>query len=119
MIGVFVQVLKASPNYLLLVVGTGSEKLKLENKVKSLGLTNNIKFEDWTSDSASYIKTADCVLFPSLSEGYGLVAMEAVAMGTKLVMNDVGVANFELKPSDKVKIISLDKEVWVKEILSI
>lgn len=119
LIDVFAQVVKEKPNYLLLIVGDGVEKNKLQEQVNNFGLENNIKFENWTQDSISYIKTADCVLFPSLSEGYGLVAMEATAAGTRLIMNDVGVANFELKPSKKVKIVPLDKEVWIKEILTI
>lgn len=120
LLDVFAQLTKASQNYLLLIVGNGSEKNKLENQVKILGLENNVKFENWISDPISYIKTADCILSPSLSEGYGLVAMEAAAADTPLIMNDVGVANFELKPSNKIKIIPInDKDAWLNAILNV
>lgn len=111
---------EAAPDGLLLIVGNGAEGGFLKEKAARSGSKNNIKFESWTEDPFSYIKTADCVLFPSLSEGYGLVAMEAVAAGTPVIMNNVGVANYELRPSDKVKILPInDKQKWVEAILSI
>ena len=120
LIDVFAQAVKANSNYLLLIVGEGSEKIKLQNQVKSLGLKNNVKFENWTNDPISYIKTVDCILFPSLSEGYGLVAMEAAMVGMPVIMSDVGVANFELRLSEKIKILSLnDKNIWIQAILQI
>jgi len=101
-------------DFLLLIVGEGSQKNMLKEKVVSLALNKNIKFEDWVDDRFSYLKTCDAVLFPSLSEGYGLVPMEANAAGAPVIMNDVGVANYELIPDEKVKIISVnDKDAWI------
>ncbi len=120
LIDTFTEVVKQHPRYLLLVVGQGQEYGKLQSKISSLKLENNVKLEAWTNDPYSYLKTADCLLFPSLSEGYGLVPMEAHYVGTPLIMNDVGVANYELKPSEKVKILPInDKEKWTEAILSI
>ena len=107
-------------DFLLLIVGEGSQKNMLKEKVVSLALNKNIKFEDWVDDRFSYLKTCDAVLFPSLSEGYGLVPMEANAAGAPVIMNDVGVANYELIPDEKVKIISVnDKDAWIQAILNI
>lgn len=112
------EVLEQRPQCLLLIVGDGSEKIKLIKRVQKMGLNSNIKFEDWTGDPLSYLKTADCLLFPSLSEGYGLVTMEAAAAGTPVIMTDVGVANYELKPGSKVKIVSIgDRDKFIEAIL--
>ncbi len=120
LIELFSSVTQQKADYGLVIVGNGSEQKKLDEKVKSLGLGKNIKFEPWVFDPFSYLKTAHCVLFPSLSEGYGLVAMEAAAAGCPVIMNDVGVANYELKPSDKVKILAVnDREKWIQAILSV
>jgi len=117
LIDIFAEVIKEKKDYLLLVVGSGSQKNILIEKVKMLGLENNIKFEDWTDDHISYIKTCDVVLFPSLSEGYGMVPMEANMAGKKVIMSDVGVANYELKPSENVIILPIDyKERFINEI---
>jgi glycosyltransferase involved in cell wall biosynthesis len=76
--------------------------------------------EKWTDDPFSYVKTADCVLFPSLSEGYGMVAMEAHAAGTPIIMTDVGVANYELPAGPKVIITPLDdRDKFIQAILQL
>lgn len=117
LIDVFAEVIKKNKKYLLLIVGSGSKEIVLKEKVKGMGLESNIKFEDWTDDHISYLKTCDCVLFPSLSEGYGLVPTEAFECGTKVIMSDVGVANFELKSSENVVILPINnKEKFVEEI---
>jgi len=119
LIDVFAQALKSRPNYLLLIVGQGSERAKLARQIEDFGLEKNIKMEDWTNDPISYLKTVDCLLFSSLSEGYGLSVMEAVAVGCPVFMNDVGVGGYEVKAGEKVKIIPLVKEKWVEQIMSI
>lgn len=117
---VFAEVIKDKKDFVLLIVGSGSQKEKLKEKVSLLGIKDNIKFEEWTDDAISYLKTVDCVLFPSLSEGYGLVPMEASVAGTKVIMNDVGVANYELPKSDHVIILPVDdKDAWIKAVLNI
>lgn len=113
LIDVFSEVIKQKNNWLLLIVGSGRDETNIK-------LQNNIKLESWTNDPVSYLKTADCLLFPSLSEGYGLVVMEAAVAGTPVIMNDVGVANYELKPGPKVTIVPVnDKDKFIQAILSI
>lgn len=119
LINIFKEVVKQK-NYLLLIVGRGSEEEKIKKQIIDAGLVHNVKLQNWTEEPYGYLKTTDCVLFPSLSEGYGLVAMEAHLVGTPIIMNDVGVANYELKPSEKVIILPTnDREAWIKAILSI
>lgn len=135
LVDIFVEVVRQKNKYLLLVVGGGIEEPRLKLQVASYKLQSNIHFALWTDDPISYLKAADCLLFPSLSEGYGLVAMEAQAAGCPVIMNDVGVANYELKLSEKadprtvplesgssawVKILPInDKEAWIKAILEV
>lgn len=120
LIDVFGQASVKKNEMLLLIVGSGAEEDALREKVKILGLTDQIKFESWTENPLSYIKTADCLVISSLSEGYGLTAMEAFTLGTPVIMNDVGVAGYELKPSSKVNIVSIgDKERFVQAMLSL
>lgn len=100
----------------LLVVGEGEEKKYLESVVKSLHLEDEISFLPWTKEPYILLKTVDCLLFPSLSEGYGLVPMEAVAVGCPVIMNDVGVANYELK-GPLVRVISVSQpDEWKKAL---
>lgn len=120
LIDAFSEVFKKNSRYLLLLVGDGLQRLGLEKLVKKLNLEKNIKFIGWVYNPFIYLANADAVVFPSLSEGYGLVAMEAAAAGTPVIMTDVGVANYELKPGPKVKIVPVgDKNAFVKEMLEI
>ncbi|KKR49044.1 MAG: hypothetical protein UT86_C0001G0016 [Candidatus Magasanikbacteria bacterium GW2011_GWC2_40_17] len=120
LVDVFKSVVEEKPDWLLVLVGEGSKKQELIEKVNRLNLDKNIVFESWTQDPAPYYKSADYVILPSLSEGYSLVAMEAAAAGTPIIMTDVGVANYELKPGPKVKIVPVgDKKGFIKAILEV
>ncbi|MEK7674076.1 MAG: glycosyltransferase family 4 protein, partial [Patescibacteria group bacterium] len=78
------------PNILLLIVGSGPKESKL--KAESYKLHDNVVFEPWTDDLASYYKTADLFLLTSNYEGYGMTVVEATAAGLPVLMTDVGVA---------------------------
>jgi len=56
-------------------------KLKLRNKIKVL---NPVQI----NELPRYIKTADCVVVPSLTEGFGYSAVEACAMGKPVVVSN-------------------------------
>lgn len=117
LIDVFFEATKDQENVMLLIVGDGPEKENLKHKVAMMNLGYSVIFESWTSDPVSFLKTADALLFPSLSEGYGMVVMEAVAAGCPVIMNDVGVAGYEVKASETVKIIPVEnREIWVETI---
>lgn len=51
---------------------------------------------------------AELFLFPSLNEGIGLPPLEALAMGTKVVVSDIPVFKDFLKKTDSVFFIKLD-----------
>ena len=121
LIETFAEAIKRSSNNIsLLIMGEGSQRQDLEEFVKNKHLEENIKFGGWVKLLFTYYKDTACVLFPSFSEGYGLVPLEAADYGAKLIMSDVGVANYELKPSERVKIIPLSaRQAWVEAILNI
>ena len=76
----------------LIIVGDGSERKKLEEKVRNFKLQEKVFFEGWQEDIFSYYKTADIFLSTSLYEGYGMSLIEALASGVPVVTTDVGVA---------------------------
>lgn len=116
---IFQEVIKQK-NYLLLIVGKGSEESDIRRQIQNLGLEKNVQLQNWTEDPYGYLKSADCILLPSLSEGYGVVPIEAEIIGTKVIMTDVGVANYELKPSERVRIVPVgDAAAFLDAILHI
>src|SRR3989344_661110 len=75
----------------LIVVGTGTEKVSLQHFAKRLNVAERVFFEG-EHDAAPYYAFSDIVLVPSKYEGYGLVAVEALAAGKPVLSTDVGVA---------------------------
>lgn len=120
LVDVFRDVIKQQSDYLLLIVGAGQERENLLKKVEQLDLKNNIKFEGWTDDSISYLETADCLLFPSLSEGYGLVVGEAIAARCPVIISNVGVAHYEVRSGQKITILPVnDHQRFIQAILNL
>lgn len=85
---------ESMPKVGLIIVGEGNKKAALESQVKNLRLGDKIFFEPWADHDTlnSYMKTCDVFVSSSLYEGYGLSMLEAHAVGTKLVLTDVGIA---------------------------
>ncbi len=78
----------------LLVVGSGpglekDEEMNLKLLTKNLKLEDNVRFEPWTRDIASYYKTADLLLLTSNYEGWARTILEAMAAGLPSVTTGV------------------------------
>jgi len=76
----------------LTIVGDGSEKIKLENLVKKLGLNNIFQFIGWVSQpkTLDYYRQADIFCFPSIREFGGAVVLEAMANGLPCIVANYG-----------------------------
>ena len=69
----------------LCIAGDGPARCDLERIVRDLGLTANIRLLGQRDDIPLILGVADLVVFPSLVEGFGMVALEALAAGTPVV----------------------------------
>ncbi|HUY07765.1 MAG TPA: glycosyltransferase [Acidimicrobiales bacterium] len=86
------------PTARLVVVGGPSGPLgehevdQLHRLVKRLGLSSSVHFVPPQPHEmlSTYYRAADCVLVPSMSESFGLVALEAASCGTPVVAAAVG-----------------------------
>jgi glycosyltransferase involved in cell wall biosynthesis len=85
------EVVKSVPEAMLIMVGDGPDRLSLELKAKSLGLKNNILWLGQKSPEEVYqlYGIMDVVAVPSLFEGFGLSAAEAMAAGRPVVASSV------------------------------
>lgn len=85
--------LKASGIRLRLVVaGDGPLRCAVEARVEALGLVDQVEFLGELDHQSLLVtmSSADVVVIPSLFEGFGLVALEAMALGRALVVTDAG-----------------------------
>lgn len=119
LIDVFNEVHKVNSNSVLILVGQGPLEEEIKEKVKKLGLSNNVKFLGQRIDVNELYQTFDVFLLPSLYEGLGMVLIEAQSAGcyciaSSEVPKEVSVNNF-------VKFIDLNSDlvVWRDLVLNI
>ena len=74
------------------VVGDGPQRSEVEAEIARLGLEERVAMPGWVSpdDVLDYMRRADILLMPSLSEGMPVVGVQALAAGLALVVSDIG-----------------------------
>ena len=87
------QILKYFPTCKLTLVGNGSYEDKLKKLVEKLELADKVSFLGFQKDPYEFIANADIILIPSLAEAFGLVFLEAMAIGTPIIAFDVPAGN--------------------------
>ncbi len=86
----FARVVREVPRARLLLVGAGPDEAKLRASVECLGLGDRVVFAGFRRDAHCYVGTFAVAVVPSLEEGFGLVALEAQALGVPVVASRVG-----------------------------
>jgi glycosyltransferase involved in cell wall biosynthesis len=84
-------VVKAIPDVKLLVGGKGAYLDKMKALVRQLDLEPNVTFLGFVPDDQlnRLYNQAQCVVVPSVFEGFGITVIEALAAGTRVVGTDV------------------------------
>ena len=70
--------------------GEGSRKNELKALAAKLGLGEDVIFYGFTADIPSFLATIDVFVLPSLYEGLGVAAIEAMAAGKPVIATRVG-----------------------------
>lgn len=101
----------------LILVGEGELRGEIEEKVKKLGLKEQVIFTGLRSDISDLMQAMDVFVFPSHYEGLPVTLIEAQAAGLPCLISD-GVS-IECKKTNLVKQETLSKsaEEWAKTIL--
>lgn len=75
----------------LIIAGTGPDQEKLERLIESLGLTESVELVGWVSgqEKLDLMRSARLAVVPSRHETFGLVAVEALASGTPVLIFDI------------------------------
>ena len=72
------------------IAGDGPLRAQLEEEAARLGLGDDMQFLGFISDTAEFLASVDLLAMPSLYEGLGVAALEAMAAGKALVASRVG-----------------------------
>ena len=118
LINVFNKCYEQNNNYKLLLVGTGELEEYIKEKVKILGIENNVIFAGFQSNVNEYMQAMDIFAFPSLFEGLGLVLVEAQASGLPCIATANTVPD-EVKINSNFYFVNLNVNEWVQTIQNI
>jgi len=83
-------VVQAVPDAQLRICGVGEEHDRLRGQAAANGLLPQVSFVGFVPDVRAELASADVFVMPSLSEGLGVAALEAMAMGKPVVATDAG-----------------------------
>jgi phosphatidyl-myo-inositol dimannoside synthase len=74
-----------------LIVGDGSDRKRLEEKAKALGVSGKVVFAGYIpeSEKADHYRLADVFIMPGKGEGFGFVFLEAMASGIPVIASKV------------------------------
>ncbi len=72
------------------MLGRGELWDECKELADSLGLSKNVEFKGFVDDPYVYMRQSKYLVMPSRWEGFGLVALEAMAMGTPVMACPVG-----------------------------
>ncbi|MGN1369067.1 MAG: glycosyltransferase family 1 protein [Aristaeellaceae bacterium] len=116
LIDVFTRYHQLNPNSVLMLVGDGELREKMEAKVASLSLGDAVMFMGVRSDVNQLLQAMDLFLMPSHYEGLPVAGIEAQATGIPMLVSDV--ITRELDVTGHVHFMSLDTppEAWAQRI---
>ena len=115
-IDVFNEYHKINVNSYLLLIGEGSDRERLEQKIQELDLAKFAFLLGARKDANKLYQAMDCFLFPSVHEGFPLTLIEAQASGLTCLISDN--VNKKTKFNDNVEFLSINvsPKVWAERI---
>lgn len=119
LVEVFYKFLKKEPEAKLLLIGSGSLKKEIENKVQKLGISDKVLFLGVREDISQLLWGMDAFLFPSFYEGLSVVAIEAQAAGVPILASDK--LSEETRVAECIYFYPLEKGVdeWSEQLYDI
>jgi glycosyltransferase involved in cell wall biosynthesis len=88
----FAKVVVEHPEAVLLIVGSGDAG-PVERERERLGLADRVVISPARHDLPDVLAAVDIMVHPALAESFGLVIVEAMAMGKPVVSTPVGIAS--------------------------
>lgn len=119
LIDLFNELHKVNSDSVLVLVGKGNLENKIKNKVKKLGLENDVLFLGVRKDIPKLLCAFDLFLFPSFYEGMPNTVIEAQTTGLPCLISDS--ITEEAKVTDIITFASLNDTArkWSSECLNI
>ncbi|NQU43257.1 glycosyltransferase family 4 protein [bacterium] len=82
--------LQTQPRVLILIIGDGQERPRLEQMARDLGVGESVRFLGARGDVPQLLQASDCMVLTSLMEGFGRVIVEAFAACAPVITTPAG-----------------------------
>ncbi len=92
LIEAFFQIVKERNKVLLIIIGKGQMEKEISKRIDEFKLKGKVKLAGFKphNELPKWLGASDILILPSLEEGFGLVALEAMSCGLPVVASQVG-----------------------------
>ena len=90
LISAMTQVRAQFPHARCIIAGEGNERAMLQSLIENEGLSATVELAGFVDSAADLMSAADVFVLPSAAEPFGLVLLEAMAMGAPIVAVNEG-----------------------------
>lgn len=112
------EAVQKDPRARLLMAGDGPAQPRIESRIAEWGMSDRLRLLGVRHDVPRLMRAADVLLFPSASEGLGMVAVEAQAAGLPVLASDAVPLEARVIP-ELYEALSLDEPpaAWADALL--
>lgn len=114
LLNLFAEIHKKNNNTVLLLAGDGELRTSIELQIATLGIQESVILLGSRNDVPNLLQASDCFLFPSIWEGFGMVAVEAQAAGVPCICS-TGIPKSVAVVPDLCHFVSTDNiQKWIE-----
>ena len=106
----------AGKSYKLMLIGSGEDGPALKKLTSKLGLDSTVIFTGAVNSTEKYLAALDCLLMPSLIEGFPYTLVEAQCSGLKCVASEMVTKEADLIGNVKCLPLSAGAALWAEFI---
>lgn len=116
---IFKNIVEKDPDAVLLLVGDGPLRNDIEKLAFNMNIISNIRFLGIRSDIPELMMAMDCLIFPSLYEGFPNVILEAETTGLPIVMSNQITDEVKLQESCVKQSLDASEVQWAELIFDL
>lgn len=117
MLDIFKKIHDINSDSVLLLVGVGDLIEICRAKCDELGISDSVVFLGYRKDINQLLQAMDCLVMPSLYEGFPVTVVEAQASGIPVILSDSITKEVKLTPLVHYIELNQEPQIWAKEII--
>lgn len=116
LLAIFIELYRRNSHSRLVLVGEGPKLSEIKNKVELLGIENAVSFLGRRDDVPRLLNAMDCMVFPSLYEGFPNVVLEWQLNGLPVVMSETITDECVITPLVSQVSLNASAAIWADAI---